>query len=69
MGLGAKGDNNVGKTNVLQAIYGILAPETVPGYLGPTENIARAVRGHGTSLPVGAVYADLEPGLRCRKRL
>jgi energy-coupling factor transporter ATP-binding protein EcfA2 len=57
------GKNNVGKTNVLEAIYGILAPETVPGYLGTAENIARAVRGHGTSLPAGAVYADLEPGL------
>ncbi len=57
------GKNNVGKTNVLEATYGILAPETVPGYLGASENTARAVRGHGTSLPVGAVYADLESGL------
>jgi energy-coupling factor transporter ATP-binding protein EcfA2 len=56
------GKNNVGKTNMLEAIYGILAPETMPGYPG-AENLARAVRGGETSLPVGAVYVDLESGL------
>jgi energy-coupling factor transporter ATP-binding protein EcfA2 len=56
------GKNNVGKTNVLEAIYGILAPETMRGYPG-AKNLARGVRGDDTSLPVGAVYADLEPGL------
>lgn len=56
------GQNNVGKTNVLEAIYGILAPETMRGYPG-AENLARGVRGDDTSLPVGAIYADLESGL------
>ncbi len=56
------GKNNVGKTNVLEAIYGILAPETMRGYAG-VENLARGVRGDDTSLPAGAVYADLESGL------
>ncbi len=56
------GKNNVGKTNVLEAIYGILAPETMRGYPG-AEDLARAVRGDDTSLPVGAIYADLESGL------
>jgi energy-coupling factor transporter ATP-binding protein EcfA2 len=56
------GKNNVGKTNILEAIYGILAPETMPGYPG-AENLASGVRGGDTSLPVGAIYADLESGL------
>jgi energy-coupling factor transporter ATP-binding protein EcfA2 len=56
------GKNNVGKTNILEAIYGILAPETMRGYPGAA-NLARAVRGDDASLPVGAVYADLESGL------
>jgi recombinational DNA repair ATPase RecF len=56
------GKNNVGKTNMLEAIYGILAPETMRGYPG-AEKLARAVRGDDTSLPVGAVYADMESGL------
>jgi energy-coupling factor transporter ATP-binding protein EcfA2 len=56
------GQNNVGKTNVLEAIYGILAPETMRGYPG-AENLARGVRGDDTSPPVGAIYADLESGL------
>src|SRR6516162_6268484 len=56
------GQNNVGKTNVLEAIYGVLAPETMRGYPG-AENLARGVRGDDTSVPVGAVYADLESGL------
>jgi hypothetical protein len=56
------GKNNVGKTNILEAIYGILAPETMRGYPG-AENLAHGVRGDDTSLPVGAVYADLESGL------
>ena len=60
------GQNNVGKTNILEAIYGILAPETMPGY-HEVENLASGVRGGDTldtSLPVGAVYADLESGRR-----
>ncbi|MGV0874454.1 ATP-dependent nuclease [Mycolicibacterium sp. XJ879] len=59
------GQNNVGKTNMLEAIYGILAPNTMPGYPA-AENLASGVRGGDTlvtSLPVGAVYADLKSGL------
>ena len=56
------GKNNVGKTNMLEAIYGILAPETMRGYPG-AEDLAGGVRGDDTSVPVGAVYADVESSL------
>ena len=62
------GKNNAGKTNLLEAIYGVLAPQDM--------GTSAAVPGRKLSLPVsglrggdpmvppaGAVYVDLEQGL------
>ena len=54
------GKNNAGKTNVLEAIYAILAPKDVPDFLPE-----RGLRGHGDPdvATDGAVYVDLQLGL------
>lgn len=55
------GKNNAGKTNILEAIYGVLAPTDLPGHLG--ETVAPGVRGSDDLLPpVGAINVLLEPG-------
>lgn len=56
------GKNNVGKTNLLEAMYSILAPQTMPGHAAQ-DAVARGVRGDGEhSMPMGALVFDLEPG-------
>ncbi len=56
------GKNNVGKTNLLEAMYSILAPQTMPGHAAQNA-VARGVRGDDHySMPVGALVFDLEPG-------
>lgn len=58
------GKNNVGKTNILEAVYGVLAPTDMPGHFAG-DTLARGVRGGDDNLPPhGAVYAQLEPGRR-----
>ena len=54
------GKNNAGKTNLLEAIYGVLAPHDMPDEGLP----ARGLRGRKyLGPPMGAVYVALEPGL------
>jgi len=56
------GKNNAGKTNTLEAIYGVLAPTDMPGHFAG-DTLARGVRGAEDNLPpMGAVYAQLEWG-------
>jgi predicted ATPase len=56
------GKNNAGKTNILEAIYGVLAPDDMPGHLAGRA-VPRVVRGSDDLLPpFGAVDAHLEPG-------
>ncbi|QPG70737.1 ATP-dependent nuclease [Mycolicibacterium mucogenicum] len=50
------GKNNVGKTNVLEALLGLLNPEQPPAVRGTPSR-----RNDG---PSGAVYVQLEPGLQ-----
>lgn len=54
------GKNNAGKTNVLEAIYAVLAPKDIPDFLPE-----RGLRGHGDPdvATDGAVYVDLQLGL------
>nr|WP_286141477.1 AAA family ATPase [Mycobacterium sp. GA-1199] len=56
------GKNDVGKTNILEAIYGTLAPQNMPGHaIGPP---VRGIRGADYFLPpLGAVLFDLEQGV------
>lgn len=59
------GKNNSGKTNILEAIYGILAPGDMPGYFAGAAGGARGIRRPSDPepfLPSGAVIAELEPG-------
>ncbi len=54
------GKNNSGKTNILEAIYGVLAHDEIPGFYAGA-NLARAVRASDDKLtPLGALYAELE---------
>ena len=56
------GKNNAGKTNILEAIYGVLAPTELPGHLAG-DTVARGLRGAGDLLPpLGAVDVKLDPG-------
>jgi energy-coupling factor transporter ATP-binding protein EcfA2 len=59
------GKNNAGKTNLLEAIYGVLAPEHMPTF--KARELSRPVpglRGSDDYLPpMGAVHAQLEQGL------
>jgi energy-coupling factor transporter ATP-binding protein EcfA2 len=59
------GKNNAGKTNLLEAIYGVLAPQDMPTFVA--SNFSRPVPGlrggEGYLPPVGAVYVELEQGL------
>ena len=56
------GKNNAGKTNLLEAIYGIFAPSELPGHFAG-ETLARGVRGPDDQLPpAGSVIVQLEPG-------
>lgn len=58
------GKNNTGKTNVLEAIFGVLAPHEMPGYF-LRDAPARGVRGPDDMVPAtGAIYVELEQGLR-----
>ncbi|CAM3414900.1 hypothetical protein BST27_29495 [Mycobacterium intermedium] len=50
------GKNNAGKTNLLEAIYGVIASHD------PMGNSSGRVLRDGTA-PHGAIYVDLEPGL------
>lgn len=52
------GKNNAGKTNLLEAIYGLLAPQDMPA---EGAVLARGLRKG--DYPMGAVYVELEPGL------
>lgn len=57
------GTNNAGKTNILEAIYGILAPTDMPGQFDEGTP-APGVRGSDDLLPpCGAVQVRLEPGI------
>ena len=57
------GKNNAGKTNLLEAIYGVLSPQDMPGH-SAVGAPARGVRGAEDLLPPsGAVYVELEQGL------
>ena len=56
------GKNNAGKTNILEAIYGVLAPTEMPGHESG-HTAARGLRGaHDLWRPSGAVVAQLDPG-------
>ena len=58
------GKNNTGKTNVLEAIYGVFALQDTPGH-SMREVETRGVRGPEDMLPPwGAVYAEMEQGLQ-----
>lgn len=60
------GKNNSGKTNILEAMYGIFAPGDMPGYLAGAAGGARGIRrsSNPDSFPAsGAVIVGLEPGL------
>jgi len=51
------GKNNAGKTNLLEAIFSVLAPESFA-------EGGRRVRGlRGDERPYGAVYVDMERGV------
>jgi hypothetical protein len=54
------GKNNAGKTNMLEAIYAIMAPHDIPDAYPE-----RGLRGHGDIdiATAGAVYVDLQLGL------
>lgn len=52
------GKNNAGKTNLLEGIYGVLAPQDIP-----VEGVVRARGVRGGDYPMGAVYVALERGL------
>ena len=58
------GKNNAGKTNLLEAIYGVLAPQDMPSV--GARAVARPVRGirgaEDLLPPSGAVHVELEPG-------
>lgn len=56
------GKNNAGKTNLLEAMYGAIAPDELPSDGLP----ARGMRGQSDPdlATTGVVYVDLEPGLR-----
>jgi energy-coupling factor transporter ATP-binding protein EcfA2 len=57
------GKNNTGKTNILETIFGVLAPDAMPGYY-TRGTPARGVRGWGEEGPPGgAIYVELELGL------
>ena len=57
------GKNNTGKTNILETIFGVLAPREMPNYF-VRDDPARGVRGWGyDGPPDGAIYVELEPGL------
>lgn len=49
------GKNNAGKTNVLETLYGILAPQD--------NRVIRRTHADRGSNPVGAIHVELEPGL------
>lgn len=50
------GKNNAGKTNLLESIYGIFAPESMPGFFSEVEP-ARGLRGsEDSSGSSGAVF-------------
>lgn len=49
------GKNNAGKTNVLEALYGVLAPGD--------DNVIRHAHADRESTLAGAVHVELEPGL------
>ncbi|WP_131813897.1 ATP-dependent nuclease [Mycolicibacter kumamotonensis] len=56
------GKNNSGKTNVIEAIYGVLSPDDMNHYLDNHVQ-ARGLRGPDDLLPpYGAVVVELEPG-------
>ncbi|NKS42688.1 AAA family ATPase [Rhodococcus hoagii] len=49
------GKNNAGKTNILEALYGVLAP-------GDDNAIRKTYVDRGSN-PLGAIHVELEPGL------
>lgn len=61
------GENNAGKTNLLEAIYGVLAPQDMPRFVG--RKFSRPVPGlRGADMlsrspSTGAVFVELERGL------
>ncbi len=53
------GKNNAGKTNILEAIYGLIAPMDLPD--DEDRLPGRGLRGGG-HVPAGGLYVQLEPG-------